>query len=222
MQFTDRISESEVTACLDRAGLKYRNWQKYIVSQCPLHDDKNPSAQIFKDDWFVNCHAKCGRFPIHKAFPELLKNNGQSNNDKVQKRSEPMPKYKDFNLKDQWDAMPMIPREHKFKNIPLIILDRLGWRWDEAKNSYFIPYFDMFRESIPFAQWRHLAGERRFTFLSEARPIVYGLWNLTAKTKLFICEGTSDGAVMENCCVPWLSLPSASSNTLVHGLVSIC
>jgi 5S rRNA maturation endonuclease (ribonuclease M5) len=115
--------------------------------------------------------------------------------------------------------MPLIPRDHKFKTIPLGILDDLGWRWD--KNSYFIPYFSSSKDSIPFAQWRHLSGERRFTFLKDAKPTCYGTWNLD-NPKLFVVEGTSDCAALDYCGVPWIGLPSASSGELMKKLAKYC
>lgn len=133
-------------------------------------------------------------------------------------RATPATKYKDFELYDEWTAMPPIPRDHVFKTIPLSILDRLGWRWDAAKNAYYIPYFSETRQSLPFVQWRFLSGNIRFNFLREAKPTVYGKWNLTPGGTYFLVEGTSDCAALEYCHVPWIGLPSASSGELVRGL----
>lgn len=199
---------------LRTAGLRFRDSGKYLVSQCPLHGDQTPSAQIFKDDWFVNCLAGCGRFPLAKAFPQLRNKNYQS-----QVRSKPIDtphQYETFELIEEHGRLPLIPRDHVFKGLPLEVLDDLGWRWDEAKSSYFIPYFNETKTSIPFAQWRHLHGERRFTFLAGARPTLYGKWNIPAATRLFIVEGSSDGAVLQFCGAPFVSAPSASSGSLLQ------
>lgn len=130
--------------------------------------------------------------------------------------------YVKYDLMEEWEKMPFIPRNHQFKNIPLETLDELGWRWDEAKNSYFIPYFSSSKRSIPFAQWRHLSGDRRFTFLKDAKPTVYGTWNLFLAKKLFVVEGTSDAAVLDYCAVPWIALPSASSGELMKQMALYC
>lgn len=222
----DTFTENDVLQCLERGGFRYKRGNRYILSQCPTHDDKNPSVQIYKDDWFVNCHAGCGRFHITKAFPELRSSRSSPlpktftrNKPVVQKREEV--KYKDFNLFDEWEKMPLIPRDHNFKGLPLEDLDELGWRWDETKESYFIPYFDRSKEFIPFAQWRHLKGNRRFTFLKDAKPIVYGLWNLD-EPKLFIAEGASDAAVLYHCDVPCVAMPSAASGELLKAMAVYC
>jgi hypothetical protein len=219
----DTFTESDVLMCLDRAGLKYKNRHRYIITQCPFHSDENPSAQIYKDDWFVSCNAGCGRQHITKAFPELRPTRGYGNAPTRQVERKPVSehKYTEYDLMPQWLKMPMIPRDHYFKNLPLDVLDSLGWRWDEARNSYFIPYFSASKTSIPFAQWRHLSGERRFTFLKDAKPTCYGTWNLD-NPKLFVVEGTSDCAVLDYCAVPWIGLPSASSGELMKKLAGYC
>lgn len=217
----DNFTESDILACLERAGLRYKNGSRYILTQCPLHEDRNPSTQIFKDDWFGNCHAGCGRFHITKAFSELRDSYHATTGLQPQRAKEKSKEviYKTFDLMAQWKEMPLIPRDHQFKTIPLEILDNLGWRWD--KNSYFIPYFSASKRSIPFAQWRHLSGERRFTFLKDAKPTCYGTWNLD-NHKLFVVEGTSDCAVLEYCAVPYVGLPSAASGTLMRSLANYC
>ena len=131
--------------------------------------------------------------------------------------------YKQFNQMEYWKSLPEIPRDHQFKTIPLDTLDAMGWRWVAEKNSYYIPYFDMFKKNIPFSQLRHLSGERRFTFLKDARPIVYGLQNLDpSNSPIFVVEGSSDCAVLDYCAVPWLGMPSAASGELMRGLAHYC
>jgi hypothetical protein len=211
----NEINESDVVSALDRAGLRFNDRGRYWVSQCPLHDDRNPSTQIFKDDFFVNCLAGCGRYHITKAFPELK--GGTINNDRSISSRPPTPSqtYQTFDLMETFLRLPLIPRDHRFKGIPLEVLDELGWRWDEPKRSYFIPYFNVGRSRVPFAQWRHLEGERRFTFLAGAKPTLYGKWNIDVGQRLFIVEGTSDAAVLQLCGVPWIAVPSASSGAIL-------
>jgi hypothetical protein len=230
----DTFTENDILRSLDQAGLRYKNGPKYIISQCPTHEDSNPSTQIFKDDWFVNCLAGCGRYHITKAFPQLLPADHPGNTGSTQSSLAPKtrpahaedakvnePKYQEFNLFPDWEKMPLIPRDHNFKGVPLDELDELGWRWDAAKNSYFIPYFDRSKQFIPFAQWRHLTGDRRFTFLKDAKPIAYGMWNLDERI-LFVVEGTSDFAVLNYCMIPAIAMPSASSGTIMKGLAGFC
>lgn len=219
----DDFTENDVFNSLDRAGLKWKDGHRYILSQCPLHDDRNPSTQIFKNDWFVNCLAGCGRFHITKAFPELKPwKPGKYTPAKVQRREKEPVKYEEFNLYGEWLQLPNIPRDHEFKGIPLEVLDGLGWRWTTGEldmgTGYFIPYFDAKKEDIPFAQVRHLTGDRRFTFLKDARPNIYGAWNLAQHKRIFVVEGASDCAVLQYVGIPWVGMPSASSAELIKEL----
>ncbi|RTL04835.1 hypothetical protein EKK58_09430 [Candidatus Dependentiae bacterium] len=215
----DTFTENDVIRVLDNAGLSHKNMHRYILIQCPTHEDKNPSAQVYKDDWFVNCHATCGRYHITKAFPELRNNNNQL--PKERKVLKAM-RYKKYDLMDWWKALPLIPRDHKFKGIDLETLDELGWRWDEPQQSYFIPYFSRSKKSLPFGQWRHLKGDRRFTFLKDAKPTLYGTWNLVPGEPIILVEGASDGAVLDFCSIPWIAAPSASSSELVKAMAGWC
>lgn len=218
----DTFTENDVMNALDRVGKKFKNGSRYILAQCPTHEDEHPSVQIYKDDWFVNCHAGCGRYHITKAYPELRDANAPAStyqpNQAAKKVSEHH--YKEYDLMEFWKSLPMIPRDHEFKTIPLDILDDLGWRYVPDKNQYFIPYFSRSKESIPFAQFRNL-GEHpnpRFIFLKDAKPTCYGTWNLYPGEKIFVCEGASDAAVLDYCAVPWIALPSASSAELMKSM----
>lgn len=225
-EYKDDFTLNDVLACLDGANLKYRVQQRYILSQCPNpdHNDRNPSAQIFLNDFFVNCLGPCGRFHITKAFPQL-KPWKPERYAKQERKSKDNTEYKEFNLYYEWLNLPPIPRDHKFKGIPLKVLDELGWRYTNGDLGmgvgYFIPYFDQTKgenEEIPFAQVRHLEGPQRFTFLKDARPNIYGAWNLPKSKRIFVVEGASDCAVLQYVGIPWVGLPSASSASLMHAL----
>lgn len=133
-------------------------------------------------------------------------------------------KYKQFDLMKDWGTMirfhnPTIPKIH---GIPWEVLDSMGWRWaDTSTSTIFIPYFSASKQSIPFAQYRHLGGNVRFTMLKDAKPTCYGTWNLD-NPKLFVVEGTSDAAVLEYAAVPWIAVPSAASKTLMQSLANYC
>lgn len=223
----DTFTEHDVLSALEGAGLKHKNGSRYILTQCPFHDDAHPSAQIYKDDWFVNCNAGCGRQHITKAFPELRSNSGgrqSSNSHQVRKaKKEPEVKYKTYDLMDYWKELPLIPRDHVFKGIDLEILDSLGWRFVPDKNQYFIPYFSASKKSIPFGQYRNLGKDPqpRFIFLKDAKPTCYGTWNLDNDV-LFVCEGASDAAVLDFVAVPWIALPSANAVELMKSMAQYC
>lgn len=223
----DNFSEGDVLRELDAAGLQYRVQSRYIISQCPFHEDKNPSVQIYKDDWFVLCHAGCegGRFHITKAFLRL-RGNGSNQSYSVQSTKKPAgrpemsqtAKYQDKSaeITAMWESLPPIPDSHTLHRVPAETLNYNGWRWDEKNNRYLIPYFKPDKKTIAFAQWRNLAGTTRFNFWKDARPILYGAWNIEPNEPIFLVEGTSDGMVMDFCAVPWLAVPSASSGELIR------
>jgi hypothetical protein len=214
-----------VITCLEAAGLSWKNGQRYLLSQCPLpeHDDRHASAQIFKNDWWVNCLSGCGRFPLTRAFPSLRPNHHipKSEAHSVTPGQAPAAPSA-FNLFYDWLNLPCIPRDHQFKGLPLDVLDQLGWRWTDGSlgmgSGYFIPYFAPNGQDIPFAQVRHLDGDRRFSFLSHAQPVLYGLWNLHDNMSIFVVEGCSDGATLAHTGILWVAVPSASSTTLIQEL----
>jgi hypothetical protein len=223
----DKFTEADVLRELDAAGLKYKLGHRYILSQCPTHEDMHPSVQIYKDDWFVNCHAGCGRYHITKAFPSL-REIGRSDRTSttyqrpVRAKKDTTVKYKEFNLMEFWESLPLIPEDHYFKNIPIEVLNDLGWRWDAEHSRYFIPYFSRSKKTIPFGQWRNLQGAVRFNFWKDAKPTMYGTWNLEPGEKIFLVEGCSDAAVLDHCMIPWIATPSASQPELVKAMAKWC
>ena len=227
----DNFTENDVLTALDNANLKHgRGGGRYILSQCPLHEDKHESAQIYTDDWFVKCHAGCegGRFHITKAFASLRPQSRDGGTrvyqppkrERVNKVTERQ--YTKVDLMDFWKSLPEIPEDHYFKDVPIDELNTMGWRWDAAGNRYFIPYFSRSRTSIPFAQWRNLEGKVRFNFWKDAKPTIYGTWNLHPGEKLFLVEGCSDAAVLDHCGIPWIAAPSAASGELVKQMAGWC
>lgn len=222
----DTFTEADVLNALSAAGLRYQNKGRYILSRCPTHEDKHPSVQIYKDDWFVNCHATCGRYHITKAFPDLRgedRNYSSSNRQRVQRKKEVTEKkYVEYDLMENWEVLPLIPEDHKFKNLPIEHLNAMGWRWMEKMNAYFIPYFNRPKTKIPFAQYRYLSGDVRFRFLKDAKPTMYGTWNLEPKYPVFLVEGTSDAVVLDYCAIPAIAMPSASSGALMRPFGEWC
>lgn len=222
-------SFEEVIRCLDQAGLKWQDRGRYLFTQCPMpgHDDRNRSAQIFKNDWFVSCMATCGRFPIQQAFPELADKKADKYQRPADKRIELPSHYKKFDLMDVWLRLRPIPDDHQFKGLTPALLNDLGWRFINGEvpgmgSGYFIPYWNEDRSGIPFAQTRHLTGERRFTFLKDAKPTLYGWWKLPGAEMVFLVEGASDAATLEYLGIPWVSAPSAASTGLLGQLVEYC
>lgn len=241
----DNIHESEVMNELDRAGLRYKDGYHYILSQCPLHEDKNPSVQIFKQDWWVNCMAGCGRFHITKAFPGLRPHSQHASQDgkwentptlrmnasdglrTPRKEKEVKKEYKKMDLMEYWKGLKPLPPETMFKTMDATQLNYLGWRQEEGGlgvgTGWFIPYFDSNKATIPFAQVRHHVGDIRFHFAKDLEPRVYGTWNIDpSNSPLFIVEGTSDGMVLDYCGIPWIALPSSASGALLKKMALHC
>jgi hypothetical protein len=167
----DTFTENDVLSCLEGAGLRFKRGSRYILSQCPTHDDENPSVQIYKDDWFVNCHAGCGRFHITKAFPSLRQTAAGGyappTNSSVRREEKKVMehKYIEVDLMEFWQKLPEIPQDHLFKGIPIEELHELGWRYDPNGHRYFIPYF-----SASMRASRLLSG----VTLAKARALISG------------------------------------------------
>ncbi len=220
-------------------GRKCVRTGKGLVAQCLRHNERNPSMEVFADGW-CQCYVKCGRFHISHLFPEFrdpdwkpdpnYRSMGPPSTKPVRQeeyaKEEEKREYKRYDLYDLWRSLPPIPRDHSFKTIPLDVLDGLGWRWTDGcegmGGGYLIPYFNHDKTKVPFAQVRHLVGNRRFSFLPGAQIIVYGKWNLNPGERLFLVEGASDCAVLEYAMIPWIGIPSASSTTLVANLGRYC
>lgn len=236
----NEIQEHEVIAALESQGLHYQVGHRYILSQCPMpeHDDRSPSVQIFKDDWFMNCMAGCGRSHVTKAFPHLR---DESLHNKTYEQSRPAyhsnkkestqktsaMNYKQFDLMEQWKCLPMIPDHINLKGISAEYLNEIGWRWTNGElgmgTGIFIPYFDNTKTSIPFGQVRHAKDSPiRFHFLKDAQPKMYGTWNLEPGKSIFIVEGCSDWLVMEYCGIPSVAVPSSSQTSLLKKMAQHC
>ncbi len=219
---TTDIELNQVIAALTTRGLRHKVRSRYILTCCPVHNERNPSCQIYLDDWFMLCHV-CGRMPVQQAMPELIEG-------KIMDKSyTPPPKvpYKQYDLIDYWRTLDVLPDDFTLKGLPREVFDDMGWRVNDGKviagvGDVFIPYFSRSKQSIPFAQVRHLTGDRRFTFLQSAKPTCYGTFNLYPGDKVFLVEGTSDCAVLDYCAVPWIGIPSSSSGELIKSLAKWC
>ncbi len=230
------FSTEQYKRALESIGRRVRRSGKNLITNCLGHRERNPSMEVFPDGW-CQCFAGCGRFHISHYFDELKDTDWKP--DKYQNKSPIMAKpiaevaheekpeeYEKFDLFDLWGTLPPIARGDVFKKIPLEVLDELGWRWTDGchgmASGYFIPYFNHTKDSVPFAQVRHLTGERRFTMLPRAEACVYGKWNISPGERLFVVEGCSDAAVLEYAMIPWVAMPSASSGPLLKKLAAVC
>ena len=184
-------------------------------------------------DGWIQCHSCSTRYHISHYFEEFKDPDFKPKHQPkltvmaltpvpVATESNIKHEYTKYELFPLWETLPQIPRDFNLKGLPIEVLDSLGWRWSEGihgmGSGIFIPYFNHARDSIPFAQVRHLSGDRRFTMLPGAEMTLYGKWNLHPGEKLFIVEGCSDAAVLEHACIPWVAIPSASGGIMIINL----
>lgn len=189
--------------------------------------------QVFPDGWCL-CHSCSERFHISYYFDEFKDPDFKPKQQQPKLRvmahspvpvateSTAKPEYTKYELFPLWESLPELPRTFDLKGIPIEVLDNLGWRWTDGVQGMgagvFIPYFNHARTSVPFAQVRHITGDRRFTMLPGAEMTLYGKWNLHPGEKLFIVEGCSDAAVLDYACVPWVAIPSAAGGAMIANL----
>ncbi len=224
---------SDFRHALEMDGRKIKRGGKGFLTNCLIHPDSDPSAEVYPDGW-IECFSCAKRYHISNFYPALRDPNWKPetnppNRLRVMPRPLPVPEqsipktdYTKYELFPLWETLPQIPREFDLKGLPLEVLDSLGWRWSEGVHGMgpgiLIPYFNHARDSIPFAQVRHISGDRRFTMLPGAEMTLYGKWNLHPGEKLFIVEGCSDAAVLEHACIPWVAIPSASGIAMITNL----
>ena len=200
--YSERIRDE-----LDRLGLDPTDRGRYYLIHCPMHDDRNKSAQCVKDGW-IHCRGGCPRVHINKLLKQELV---PRNYDVKEEHRSPVGDFTDFWL--QFDPVSV-----DVKGVPATELNRRGWRtfpggWG-MRPGLFIPYFNADRSRVIYFQIRHLDGDRRFTFAKGYSPMVYGLEQLRyCKRYLVFTEGSRDSVILGMAGVPAVALPSASSGT---------
>lgn len=199
-----------------REGLNPRRTPKGWSIRCPHHDDKNNSALVFSNDAWACCFAGCPRWNFlgHRTTP---------NRENYQVRQEVREDYNKVDYRDYW--LSLEPLTEPIKGIPASHLNGLGWRKLPDQNllhlppGVFIPAFNTSRTQIPFAQVRHLSGDRRFSFPNRVRPIPFGFESLNDVPKFIaITEGNTDRATLEMAGIKAIAIPSASSGRLLKQL----
>lgn len=227
--------EERIENYLDRLDLNPHDRDNYWLIRCPRHEDRQPSAQCFKDGW-IQCHAGCGRFHINEVCrergDELVMPSQYTSQNSPEAQEQPSKSKKaetivrgDFTA--MWLDLEPLSTDTDVKGVPAIELNKRGWRRFDGSNGLapgiFIPYFDTTRQYVPFYQIRHLEGERRFTFAPGITPICYGLEQLP-RCKKYVCftEGSRDSVILGMAGVPAIALPSASSDKLLAGLCNYC
>jgi hypothetical protein len=222
MYSKDEYTPHEISSCLESTGRKVRIGSRYLMTTCLWHEERNPSMQVHLDGW-TNCFAGCKGQHISSVFPELRRKdpNYKPTRKVAMQQIKPVREVKQTQSmitknNELYKSLELIPRDHKFKGIPLQVLDDLGWRYKD--NKYFIPYWDMNRQNVMFYQWRNLSGDVRFNFAVGQTPVAYGSWNMADSGPIFIVEGCSDAATMQFAAVPWVSMPSASSSSILEAL----
>lgn len=228
------MDEGKVEAYLEKLDLNPSDRGRYWLIRCPRHEDRSPSAQCFKDDGFVECHAGCGRFNIN----EVAKERGDPpvvpfsrgvgyHTGTVERKPEKEEKVVTGDFTEMWLGLDPLDNDLDVKGVSGLELNKRGWRKFPGNGALrpgiFIPYFDTTRQFVPFYQIRHLEGERRFTFAPGITPICYGFEQLP-RCKKYLCftEGSRDSVILGMVGVPAIALPSASSNKLMEKLMAYC
>lgn len=215
--------EERIENELENLNLMPKWRSKYWLIRCPKHEDRSPSAQCFPDGW-IQCHAGCGRFHINSVSKNknLVPYTMEGDERREEYRKQEEIKRGDFT--SVWTDLE--PLTDDVKGIPAKVLNQLGWRKFENQSGYmdgtFIPYFDATGTKVPFFQIRHQEGNsRRFTFVKDITPICYGLECLKYMNE-YLCftEGSRDSVILRMCGIPAVALPSASSDSIMKGLIS--
>lgn len=230
------MQEERIENYLDDLGLNPSDRGHYWLIRCPRHEDRQPSAQCYKDDGFISCNAGCGRFHINEVarergdpLPMPVKYGFQSHVEAPQSRSKPKKAEQPVvgNFTPLWLDLEPLDASTEVKGVPAMELNKRGWRkWSGGSGvaaGIFIPYFDTTRTVVRFWQVRHLSGERRFTFAPGITPICYGM-EMLPKCEKYLCftEGSRDSVILGMAGVPAIALPSASSDKLLGGIANYC
>lgn len=207
------MDEERLQAKLESMGLDPVDRGRYYLIHCPMHSDRNKSAQCFKDGW-IHCHAGCPRTHINKLSGESV-----VRSDYNQHQEESRATVGDFT--DFWLQFEAV--DFPVKSVPAEVLSARGWRkfpggWG-MRPGVLIPYFNRDRSKVVYYQIRHLEGDRRFSFPKGARGCAYGLEQLRyCKRYLVFTEGSRDSVILGMVGVPAVALPSASSVASLEGM----
>lgn len=214
--------DEEIYAKAYEMGLKPKRTAKGFSILCPLHEDHNHSAIVYSNDGYAQCFAGCGRWRfMDKGYESRVSSENGEGGD-WEDGDQP-----NTDLYNFW--LELEPVDEDIKGIPKNHLNKLGWRKLPAGNilhlrpGIFIPAFSEDKTTIPYGQVRHLGGDRRFSFISGAKQIPYGL-EVLKETQRFVAftEGNSDRAVLELAGIHAIALPSGSSGRILRKLGAYC
>lgn len=209
--------EEQLFNWLDSMGCEPVDRGNYYLIHCPMHDDRNKSAQCFKDGW-VACHAGCPRTHVNKLAGQNLVRRDYSQTDGHTEHVATVCDFTDFWLQFE-------PVRNDIKQVPANELNKRGWRdfpggWG-MRPGVFIPYFNTRRDKVIYYQIRHLEGDRRFTFAKGCSPAVYGLEQLGKMGRyLTFTEGSRDSVILGMAGIPAVALPTASSGAHLRKMES--
>lgn len=197
-------------------GLNPRRTPKGFSIRCPRHEDRRNSAIVFSNDGWCACMAGCGRWNFMGA-----RNTPNKDNYEVKQRQ--TESFLEVDYYDYWLSLETLDED--IKGIPANALNKLGWRKLPRNNQMglppgvFIPAFGASRTTIPFAQVRHLSGDRRFSFPSRVKPLAFGMES-TERFQRYVpfTEGNSDRAVLEMAGIPALAIPSGASGAILRSV----
>jgi len=64
-------TEADARGLLISSGVRFIDKGEYLQICCPFHDDKNPSAALYKDRWLFKCFSCDATYSFPKLYEEL-------------------------------------------------------------------------------------------------------------------------------------------------------
>lgn len=61
----------EIKTLLHASGIRYKSGGKYLQIKCPYHDDRNPSAVVYKDNGYFKCFSCLTEKPFARLYKDL-------------------------------------------------------------------------------------------------------------------------------------------------------
>jgi hypothetical protein len=216
MELYEKDFSEAIYAKACEMGLQPRRTPRGWSIRCPHHDDAHHSAKVFNDDGWAACFAGCQRW-------NFVGNTSAPRVENYAIKVKEAPDYDDVDYFDYWLGLDPIVED--CKGIPARYLNSLGWRQlpsgneINSKGGIFIPAFTTSRTAIPFCQIRHDGGDRRFSFPSRVKPLVFGFENLECcQTYVPFTERNTVAATLRLLGIPCLAFPSGSSGELLRKL----
>lgn len=221
---TEKIYDALVNLELNPKRMP-RGWS--IRCPNPNHNgnghDRNNSAFCFEDRGTIYCYGGCPVTNINRLLDRPVVTEVSMPKTEQTEHQKPNKKVGDFT--EFWESLDFL--DHDVKGVPAEELNKRGWRWysgGKLAPGVFIPYFDVNREIVEFAQIRHEQGERRFSFPRGGyKQQLYGKEQFkVATTFIALTEGSRDSVILSMAGLPAVAVPNAQSYDLLDEFGDLC